>query len=189
MMEQLILSLRNLGFYDVVLPWLLAFSLTYYFSGQIFKDKAKAVPPILGIVVAFYLVIYTPFGTNVESFFTNVFGNYVIISSVVLVILMIVALILGSPGKDETILTKLINSMFPEKFIGIEIRKLVTILVNLFFFGLALYLFAIASGFHFSSGSMSLGPLTWGAILFLAVIGMAVYFVTSKSGSGEEKKQ
>ncbi len=191
MMEQIILSLRNLGFYDTILPWIFAFALTYYFSGQIFKEKAKAVPPILGIVVASYLVVYTPFGTNIESFFTNMMGDYTMVSAGVLVFLMILAIILGAPEKDRTIMDKLFDTMLPDKFMGLNIKGIAKFLVNLFFVGVAIYIFLIAANIRIPSQTISLSPMTWGIILFLGVIAIALYFmVTSKQSNptGDNKK-
>ena len=184
MMEQIILSLRNLGFYDTILPWIFAFALTYYFSGQIFKEKAKAVPPILGIVVASYLVAYTPFGTNIESFFTNMMGDYTMIAAGVLVFLMILAIVLGAPEKDETILDKLLDAMLPNEFMGLKIKNITKVLINLFFVGVAVYIFLIAANVRMPSQTMSLSPMTWGIILFLGIIAIALYFVTTSKPNG-----
>lgn len=191
MMEQIILSLRNLGFYDTILPWIFAFALTYYFSGQIFKEKAKAVPPILGIVVASYLVVYTPFGTNIESFFTNMMGDYTMVSAGVLVLLMILAIILGAPEKNKTIMDKLFDAMLPNKFMGLNIKGIAKLLVNLFFVGVAIYIFLIAANVRMPSQTMSLSPMMWGIILFLGIILIALYFVVTskpKENPGENKK-
>ena len=188
-MEQIIMSLRNLGFYDVILPWLFAYVLVYYFAGLIFKGKdkkIKAVPPIIGIVIASYLVAYTPYGTTLSSFFTQMFGDYTIVMAGLLVLLIIVALVLGAPGDKETIMGKLIDTMFPKKFLGINIQSWIKVLISLFLIGVAVWIYFGSANIRVYTQSISMSQGTWAIILFLAIIGMAIYFVTN-SGSQESK--
>ncbi len=99
-------QLRDLGFYEFMLPWLLALAIMYGLLTLI-KDKEKKpvfdknVRAIISIVIAFFLVNYTPYGymTNfLEVFFTGFFAPAVIIISVILVFVIMVELV----GVDVT---------------------------------------------------------------------------------------
>ena len=189
-LEQIIISLRNLGFYDVILPWLFAFVIVYYLSGLIFKtEKVKSVPPIIGIVLASYLVAYTPYGTTLASFFTEIFGNYTILMSGILILLIIVSLILGAPekGKDETIIDRLFEKLLPEKVLGIRIRAISKILFYFILIGIAVMIFLEAANIRIQTMSFNLSQGTLAIILFVSIIAMALYFVAQNPK--EAKKQ
>ncbi len=95
-------SLKAMGFYDFVMPWLLAFSIVFGIlqTVNIFKKGggANALAPntsvdaVIALVVAFYLTLFTPYSGFLSSFFSKLFGGGIIVLSGVLVLLMFVGI-------------------------------------------------------------------------------------------------
>lgn len=90
--ETLLGNLRHLGFFDFLLPWLLALAVMY---GLLNKSKIVSeeysVNALIAIVVAFFLVNYTPYGFLGE-FFTHIFASAVILLSAILVGVMFLSM-------------------------------------------------------------------------------------------------
>src|SRR3989344_3599600 len=87
-------TLKSMGFYDFVLPWLLAFSIVFGIlqTVMIFKkgtgtnEKSNtSVDAVIALAVAFYLTIFTPYSGFLSSFFGKLFGSSIVILSGVLV--------------------------------------------------------------------------------------------------------
>ncbi len=88
--------LKSLGFYDFVLPWLLAFSIVFgildkagIFGGQ---GKNKGVEAIISLVFAFYVTFFTPYPGFLSRFFSNLFGGSILVLSGVLVSLLFIGI-------------------------------------------------------------------------------------------------
>ncbi|MBI4167776.1 MAG: hypothetical protein HY515_02365 [Candidatus Aenigmarchaeota archaeon] len=92
-------SLKAMGFYDFVMPWLLAFSVTFGIlqTVNIFKKGTANAPntsvdAVISMVAAFYLTLFTPYSGFLSSFFSKLFGGGIIVLSGVLVLLMFVGI-------------------------------------------------------------------------------------------------
>ncbi len=114
--------LKSLGFYDFVLPWLLAFSMVFgildkagIFGGQ---GKSKGVEAIISLVFAFYVTFFTPYPGFLSRFFSGLFGGSILVLSGVLVSLLIVGLfgygpkdIVGDLGKKILMILAVVIAM------------------------------------------------------------------------------
>ncbi|NOQ56018.1 MAG: hypothetical protein GQ477_04405 [Nanohaloarchaea archaeon] len=114
----LIGNLKDVGFYDILLPWALFFAMTYGlltsvgpFSTK--KEEGKeplptGIPAIISMAVAFFIIAYTPFGLTFGSYLAVMFGK----SGTVLVGLLVAILFLGMAGinmhdgEDKNIIVK-----------------------------------------------------------------------------------
>lgn len=90
-------TLKAMGFYDFVLPWLLAFAMVFGIlqTVKIFKKgdaSNTSVDAVIGLVVAFYLTLFTPYSGFLSSFFSKLFGSSIIVLSGVLVLLMFIGI-------------------------------------------------------------------------------------------------
>ncbi|MFH1105596.1 MAG: hypothetical protein V1731_00070 [Candidatus Aenigmatarchaeota archaeon] len=96
----LIGNLARLGFYNFVFPWLFTMALIF---GILLKVKLfegqQALNGLLSIVIAFFLVNYTPIGFGLSEFFTRVLGMGVLILVVIFVIMLFMGLV-GLKGED-----------------------------------------------------------------------------------------
>lgn len=100
--DAVIAALRQLGFYDFLLPWLFTFAIVYglILKLALFGDATKKIAIVLGLVTAFFVTGFG--GAALSRFFISIFGGGVIIISGVLVIL----LFLGMVGKSPEDLSK-----------------------------------------------------------------------------------
>ncbi|MBI2085140.1 MAG: hypothetical protein HYT71_01355 [Candidatus Aenigmarchaeota archaeon] len=171
-------TLRSMGFYDFVLPWLLAFSIVFGIlqTVMIFKkgaDNTKSntsVDAVIALAVAFYLTIFTPYSGFLSSFFSKLFGSSIIVLSGILMLLMFVG-IFG------------FNSQ--ELFGGTKSKAAITI-VALILAGL--FLINASSGvFSFGNGQLVNGE-TLTVIAFFGMIAAIIWFVVN-DGKTKEKDE
>lgn len=100
--DTVLLALRQLGFYDFLLPWLFTFAVVYGLLVKlaVFGDATKKISVILALVVAFFV---TGFGGQALSrFFIQIFGG----ASIILAGLLVIVLFLGMVGKKPEDLVK-----------------------------------------------------------------------------------
>ena len=89
MLTTLVETLRQVGFFDFYLPFLLTFAIFY---GLLTKAKpfgetatAQRINLVIALVAAFYVMTFTPVGITLAQFFANFFGGV----SVVLLTLLV----------------------------------------------------------------------------------------------------
>ncbi|MBW6462457.1 MAG: hypothetical protein K0B07_05430 [DPANN group archaeon] len=101
----LIGNLKDVGFYDILLPWALFFAMIYGLLTTVgpFKTKAEedgkedtppGIPAMISMVIAFFIITYTPFGLNLGSYLATIFGQ----SGTILVGLLVILIFLGMAG-------------------------------------------------------------------------------------------
>ncbi|MBI3413692.1 MAG: hypothetical protein HY051_06485 [Candidatus Aenigmarchaeota archaeon] len=171
-------TLKAMGFYDFVLPWLLAFSIVFGIlqTVNIFKkgkeDKPNtSVDAVISLAVAFYLTIFTPYSGFLSSFFSKLFGGSIIVLSGVLVLLMFIGIfgfnitgLLSKKTGDKTELTPM--------GIGGLIGALIV--------AAGLFINANAGVFSFGGTNLASGE-TLTLLLFFGIIGAVIWFVVSGS--------
>ncbi len=94
--QEIIELLRENGFYDIVLPWLFTFAITLPLLRMIFvkKDKdgkakpVKMVPEILAMIIATYLIFYSPANQSIQGFFTELFGGSIMVLAGLFIIIL-----------------------------------------------------------------------------------------------------
>ncbi|MBI2085139.1 MAG: hypothetical protein HYT71_01350 [Candidatus Aenigmarchaeota archaeon] len=165
-------TLKAMGFYDFVLPWLLAFAIVFGIlqTVKIFKKgdaSNTSVDAVVSLVVAFYLTIFTPYSGFLSSFFSKLFGSSIIMLSSVLVLLMFVG-IFGFNIKD--LLSKKDGEKTELTPIGIAG------LIGAFIVAAILFINATSGVFSFG-GSDILNGDTLTVLLFLGIIGAVIWFV------------
>ncbi len=158
-------TLKAAGFYDFVLPWLLAFAVSFGIlqTVKVFKkgdNSNTSVDAIIAIVIAFYLTLFTPFPGFLSSFFSRLFGSSIIVLSGILVLLMFVG-IFGL--KSDTF------TQDPKVKFGILIVALIA--------GGLLFFNAQAGVFSFGDIRVAGGELLT-LLIFFGIIGTVIYFVT-----------
>ena len=171
---------NSYGLYDLLLPWLFGFALVYGVLSFVppFGDD-KRLRSIISFVTATYLINYTPVGTSVGGFFTNLFGQGIFILAGILLGLMLVGLVFGEKGWESALKEplKLLFSIFGidnpggQEILIVGALLLVGIIVMIGAansFGMAL---SMGSGLNVDS------DVIWGVALIGIAIG-AVLFMT-----------
>jgi hypothetical protein len=89
-MEKVIESIKEIGFFDFYLPFILTFAIFY---GLLTKSKifgtdktAERINIIIAFSAAFYVIAFTPVGITVANFFANFFGGVLIIFLTLLIL-------------------------------------------------------------------------------------------------------
>jgi len=100
----LIGNLKDVGFYDILLPWALFFAIVYGLLTSVgpFSTKKedgkepmdKSIPAMISMAVAFFAIAYTPYGMNFGVYLAEMFGK----SGTVLAGLLMLSLFLGMAG-------------------------------------------------------------------------------------------
>ncbi len=172
-------QLQSIGFYDVVLPWVLFFAVAYailYKYGPFDDNMKKQISGIVAFALAFFAVAYTPYGTTMATFLTSLFGQ----GSTILALLLLATILAGMLGIDLS------------KKAGGDYGKYVIAAIILI--GLAIYYY---SGPVRTMGLGITGLLNSTTILTLLVlagIGYLVYWMlggggNSNSGSNQQAQQ
>ncbi len=93
-------TFHNWGFYDFVFPFLLFSAIIFailnktklfHTKKMIEGNKVNPVDLIISLVASFYVVSYTPAGTSLSSFLTNLSGNMAVYLSALLGIMILMA--------------------------------------------------------------------------------------------------
>lgn len=94
-------NLNQLGFYKFVLPWLFTLAIVYgvLLKVKLFDEKQQSLNGLIALVVAFFVVNYTPAGFALDGFFTQVFGVGILILTGIFVVLLLMGLV-GLKGED-----------------------------------------------------------------------------------------
>jgi tellurite resistance protein TehA-like permease len=105
MFENLIEIAQNYGIFNFLLPFLLTFSIFYGIlrKSKIFgsDEKAERINTIIAFVAAFYILIFTPAGTTLTSFFANFFGWSVIVLLTLFIFGTILFMMYRASGKEK----------------------------------------------------------------------------------------
>lgn len=92
-------NLNTLKFYDFLFPWLFTLAITYGILAKAKFFEERSLQGLVSLLVAFFVVNYTPVGIPLSSFFTNLFGAGILILSVIFVVLLFMGLTGISPDK------------------------------------------------------------------------------------------
>ncbi|MFH0890196.1 MAG: hypothetical protein V1836_03605 [Candidatus Aenigmatarchaeota archaeon] len=172
-------TLKAAGFYDFILPWLLAFSIVFGVlqTVNVFKKGDGKLPNtsvdgIISLVVAFYLTLFTPYQGFLSSFFSKLFGSSIIVLSGVLMLLIFVG-IFGFQSKELFQGTK-------TKYVVLAVAL---VLAAGLFFNANSGIFSFGGvGSLFSSGGDALT-----LIVFLAVIALVMWYIVHEGKGGAEE--
>src|SRR3989304_6496947 len=80
---------RNVGFFEFYLPFVLSFALFYGILQKVDIFKSRNINLVISLVLALYVIGFTPVGTTFAQFLTNFFGDVALILVSTLGLLMI----------------------------------------------------------------------------------------------------
>jgi len=161
-------NLQQLGFFDFILPWLFAFAITWgaIKMAGLFKDN-DSVAGIIAMVIAFFVTNYTPYG-YIGTFFTQFFGESIMVLAGILIALLFLGLIGVTPDKIFAPLGK-------DSKVAPWLQFIFYLLIIL----LAVYLFMRAIGYRIGAlPVISMNQNVTAVIFAIVVIGIVVWFVT-----------
>lgn len=86
-------TLRQLGFFDFLLPWLFTFAVVYgaLYKANLFGDVNKRIAAAIALVIAFFVTGFA--GQALSNFFITIFGGASMIFAGILVIVIFIALV------------------------------------------------------------------------------------------------
>ena len=165
----IMLNLNNMGFFDVVLPWILFLVIFFviiqkapFIEGA---PKGKQIAVIISAVLAFFSINIPVHGIPLGRLLSTMFGQSGIFIAAVLVILIFV----GMAGIK-------LDNIFGESKGGKIAVGLVLALLAILVLG--------ASGFPLPQ----LDETTWTLIFVLVLLGSAVLFLGGEDGGGKPPK-
>jgi small-conductance mechanosensitive channel len=166
MLTTFFLNLKQIGFYDFLLPWLFTFAIVYglLMKVKLFGEEVnKKVSVALAFVIAFFVTAFA--GPGLAAFFSGLFGGASIFLAGILVIVLFLAMIGWTPdmGKGGR---------------SWKIAALILIII-----GVAIFL--VSSGIVINGGFV-LNDITVTGIIVIVIIVAAMYFIAYE-GKKEEK--
>ncbi|MEM5801785.1 MAG: hypothetical protein QXQ18_00110 [Candidatus Aenigmatarchaeota archaeon] len=165
-LESVIETLRNFGFFDLYLPFVLTFALFYGILQKVklFGETAQAerINAIIAFIAAFYILIFSPVGITLAGFFSSFFGGAAIILVTILIFGAILTLSLITTKQKEEITIKYLQPILivfgvaaalilfitsgglaifgiTEGWPSINMEQIIGLLVILFFIGIIFY--------------------------------------------------
>ncbi len=110
--EDIIGIAKDVGVFQFYLPFIIAFAILYGLlqKVQIFGDPtkgpAKSLNIIISLAIAAFVMVYTPVGITLSQFFTNLFGNAIVVILTFVVIAMFISILKEGKIFDFKMLTK-----------------------------------------------------------------------------------
>ncbi|MBI4894972.1 MAG: hypothetical protein HY831_00630 [Candidatus Aenigmarchaeota archaeon] len=160
--EEIIGTLRVLGFYDFLLPWIFTFAVVYglLIVANIFGPVNKKISAALALVAAFFVTAFA--GRQLAAFFITLFGNATVILAGILVIILLLVMV-GFDHKAK---------------LGRSSVMIVLIIIGVI-------LFIVSTGAASGIGYWGLlSPDMIALIIVLIVIIAAVYMIMREDGPG-----
>jgi len=160
------LNLKQLGFYDFLLPWLFTFAIVFglLMKVELFgKEVNKKVSVALAFVIAFFVTAFA--GPGMAAFFSGLFGGASIFLAGILVIILFIAMIGWTPEMGK----------------GGRTWKLAALILII----IGIVIFMVSSGFVISGG-IALNDMTITGIIVIVVIVAAMWFITHEEKPGEK---
>jgi apolipoprotein N-acyltransferase len=114
-LQSVIEVLKNFGFFDLYLPFVLTFAIFY---GLLQKVKlfgetpqAERINVIIAFIASFYILIFSPVGITLADFFATFFGGAAVILVTILVFGAILTMSLITTKQKEEITIKYLQPM------------------------------------------------------------------------------
>ena len=171
----LLQNMMRLGFFQYLFPFLLALAIVYGLMTWALKEQIpRSARGLIALIFAFFVMLYSSWNYQVVQFFSNALGDFLIVATGFLLVIILLAL----TGQRPTDLLK-----------G-EKAKWVTVLVVVFI-GIVIF---------FGAGGAWLVNLPtantdfWTILFFIVILAIVVFWLGREEGGetpaagGEEKK-
>jgi hypothetical protein len=170
--DTLVTNMQSMGLFQFLFPFLLALAIFYGILMWSIGDRIKKGPVgLISIVLAFFVMLFASSNPMISMFFANLGGITLIVGSGILVI----AILLG-----------LVGFKFQEVFSGTYSKWFLVFVVIL----IGLIIFFGANGGNFiSMPSFFISSDFTAAIIVIAIIAVAMWFMTRPEGGGEKKDE
>jgi len=168
--QNILQTAGNLGFFLYLFPFLLALAIFYgILSWAAGERLGKGPTALISIILAFFVMLYSSYNLFIVDFFSRLSGAGLVLGSGILLVIII----LGIAG------FKLENALGTGHWKTAVVLFLILIGI-LAFVGAGAGRFGLFPGFANSSEFVTL-------IFFIAIIALAMWFLTSQGPSGGEK--
>ncbi|MBN2330725.1 MAG: hypothetical protein JXC85_02820 [Candidatus Aenigmarchaeota archaeon] len=89
----MVTNLENMGFFQYLFPFLLAFAILYGILKWVFRDKIEPrVVALISVVLSFFVMLYSAYNTWLYNFLANASGVWLGMATVLLFIVVLAAL-------------------------------------------------------------------------------------------------
>lgn len=164
---QMVMNLQNMGFFQYLFPFLLAFAILYGVMKWVFKDKIEPrVVALISVVLSFFVMLYSAYNTWLYTLLAEASGIWLGMATVLLFIVVLAALA-GINLHD---------------LLGGEKRSWVKYLVVLVILYIVVVSF-LGSGYLPFLPYWVSGSDLWTVVLVIVILGIVFWFV---GGKGEE---
>jgi hypothetical protein len=90
---QMVMNLQNMGFFQYLFPFLLAFAIMYGVLKWVFKDKIEPrVVALISVVLSFFVMLYSAYNTWLYTLLAEASGIWLGMATVLLFIVVLAAL-------------------------------------------------------------------------------------------------
>ena len=182
----LITGAKEYGIFDFFLPFILTFAIFYglLIKTKIFgqgEDKQptrfnKTISMVISLVAAAYVMIYTPVGITLSTFFANLFGQTLVVVMSLLAFLIVMYLLMNvlQPGATWN----------AKKFGWIVVIAALVLGAGVFISSGGAAIFpGIPSPITINLGNIDPGTLS--VIVVVVLIGVVIYFLSRGEGDNE----
>ena len=165
--DNLIITMKNLGMFQYLFPFLLALAIFYGILMWAIGDRIKKGPVgLISVVLAFFVMLYANTNPFIMAFFSNLGGTTLIVASGILV----VTIFLGLAGFK-------LQDTFKGKY---SMWVLVFVLILI---GIIVY-FGAGGGNFVNVPSFIINSDFTAVVIVIVIIAAAMYFMTQGEGGG-----
>ena len=167
----MVLNLQNMGFFQYLFPFLLAFAILYGIMNWVFKDKINPrVVALISVILSFFVMLYSAYNVWLYTLLAEASGIWLGMATVLLFIVVLAAL----------------AGVNIHEFLGGDKRgwlKYVVILVIIYIVIVSLLGSGMASSFlpYWLTGSD-----LWTVVLVILILALVFWFVGGEGKKAEE---
>lgn len=168
-LSNVLTSFQNLGFFQLLFPFLLALAIIYGVLSKVASDwLPKSARGLVSIIISFFVMLFAAQNPAIVGFYTILGGVGLIIASVALVLIVL----MGMVGLN-----------FKELWKEGKGKHWLAVLVIVFI------LFLLFSGFTGAAGLINLpsfitGSDFWGIIIFIIILALVFWWLKSDDEGG-----
>lgn len=174
-LQDVISTLKEIGVFQFYLPFIISFAILFGLLQKIQLLPDKRLNIIIALAISAFVMVYTPVGITLSQFFTNLFGNAIVIILTFIVIAIFINVL--STGKifDFQMFTKGNNYL-----IGVALFILLVIGVFVASGGTAIFPGLKISPKQWLSGAFGISSTTLAIIILVVGTGLIVWIFSKK---------
>jgi hypothetical protein len=163
--DVLVQNMARLGFFQFLFPFLLALAIVYGLLTWALKEQIpKTARGLVALIIAFFVMLYSSWNVMIVNFFANIAGQFLIVATGILFIVMLLAF----TGMRPADLMK-----------GSKAKWIVVLLIV--FIGIVIF---YGAGAAWLTTVPSIPSDFWTVLFFIVILAIVLFWMGQEEGGG-----